>query len=86
LFKTIKYNESAIYFVSKIFIKLITEKLHELNAKQESICKIPEEKLDAIEKLMNNQGQRYRRIKKLSRLAERHSVPSSRYSETRCTS
>lgn len=34
---------------------MIAEKLHELNAKQESIYKIPEEKLDAIEKLLSSQ-------------------------------
>lgn len=55
----IGYNEHAIilhyFFVSKTFIKLIAEKLHELNDKQENIYKIPDEKLDAIEKLMSNQ-------------------------------
>ncbi|XP_011640345.1 phospholipase A-2-activating protein [Pogonomyrmex barbatus] len=36
-------------------LSAIFEKLHELNAKQENIYKIPEEELDAIEKLTNNQ-------------------------------
>lgn len=36
-------------------LSAIFEKLHELNAKQESMYKIPEEKLEAIQNLMSNQ-------------------------------
>ncbi|XP_012539928.1 phospholipase A-2-activating protein [Monomorium pharaonis] len=36
-------------------LSAIFEKLNELNAKQESMYKVPEEKLNAIEKVMNNQ-------------------------------
>ncbi|XP_011697767.1 PREDICTED: phospholipase A-2-activating protein [Wasmannia auropunctata] len=61
-FSSFKTSTSPSYIPHSKYLKLeqanltaIFEKLHELNAKQESTYKVPEEKLDAIEKLMSNQ-------------------------------